>query len=278
MNRKKIFLAVFFVLIFSLVALGERCLAEVAIIKIHFRKASDMLPLVKTMLSEDGRAAVDKQSNSVIISDRDEPLNRIRKFLADLDKPLAQVKIRFRFQEEGLSKKRGAAVSGRVSGKGWSVSSGKEKRDGVSLSVRDKRLTQTRDSESFISVLSGSAAYISVGRKIPYTERWIYLSKRYAHFVETVSFQHVETGMEVKPVLAGDHVHIEIIPRISYEEKGKAGVIRFTRASTKLFVPRGQWITIGGHSKESNEVIRHILSRSRAEGRTSVSLSLMVEF
>ena len=115
------------------------------------------------------------------------------------------------------------------------------------------------------------------GKKIPYKERLAYLSRRYAHFVETVSFQHVETGMEVKPVIAGDHVHIEIIPRVSYEEMGKKGIIRFLEASTKLFVPRGQWITIGGHSKESNEVIRDILSSRRAEGRGSLSLSLMVE-
>ena len=102
-----------------------------------------------------------------------------------------------------------------------------------------------RKSESFIAVLSGRAAFILVGKKILCTERWVYLSRRYAHSVEIVGFQRIEAGMEVKLVIAGDNVQIEIIPRISYEEARNKGVIRFTEASTRLIVPRGKWITIG---------------------------------
>jgi len=83
--------------------------------------------------------------------------------------------------------------------------------------------------------------------------------------------------MEVRPVVAGDHVHIEIVPRISYQEAGKRGVIRFIEASTRLSIPRGRWIIIGGNREESNEVIRDILSRGSAEKRSTLSLSLMVE-
>ncbi len=277
MFGKKVFLAIFFILIFSSVIPENMTLAEIAVIKVHFRHAPDMLPLVETMLSPEGRVAVDAETNSFIISDGAESLKRIRKFLAKLDKPVPQFKIRFRFQEESLSKSKGFKASGGVSGKGWSVTGGGREKDGVSLSARKKRVNLGRKSESFITVLSGRAAYILVGKEIPYTERWVYLSRRYAHFVETVGFQRIETGMEVKPVIAGDNVQIEIIPRISYEEAGNKGVIRFTEASTRLIVPRGKWITIGGSRKESNEVIRNIFSRGGAESRTTLSLSLMVE-
>ncbi|MFQ5843228.1 MAG: hypothetical protein ACE5I8_12425, partial [Thermodesulfobacteriota bacterium] len=95
--------------------------------------------------------------------------------------------------------------------------------------------------------------------------------------VETISFRSIETGMEVRPVVAGDQVYIEIIPRISYEEAGGRGVIRFIEASTRLSVPRGRWTTIGGSNEEGNEVVRDILSSGSTEKRSTLSLSLMVE-
>ena len=83
--------------------------------------------------------------------------------------------------------------------------------------------------------------------------------------------------MEVKPVVAGDRVHIEIVPRISYEEAGQRGIIRFTEASTRLSIHRGRWTTIGGSSETTNEVIRDILSSGSTDKRSTLCLSLMVD-
>lgn len=275
---KKGFLIFFFLLIFSHVVLPNTCLAEIAVIKVHFRDASDMLPMVETMLSPEGKASVYTPTNSIVIRDSSESLMRIRELLAHLDKPGEQVTIRFRFQKGDIAKQRDISASGRISGERGSVSIGeKGRKDGVRVRAGSRTVNHSQESESFISVLSGSAAYISVGKEILYSQRWAYLCRRYAHFANKVAFKRIETGMEVRPVLSGDHVHIEIIPRVSYEEPGDKGVIRFSEASTKLFIRRGQWITIGGHAKKSNEVIREILSRRSAEDGTTISLSLMVE-
>lgn len=72
-------------------------------------------------------------------------------------------------------------------------------------------------------------------------------------------------------------MHIEIVPKISYEEAGERGVIRFIEASTRLSVPRGRWTTTGGSNEEGNEVIRDILSSGSTEKRSTLSLSLMVQ-
>jgi type II secretory pathway component GspD/PulD (secretin) len=274
---KKSFPVILSILFLSLVVLVDASLAEIAVIRIDFRDASELLPMVETLLSPEGKAFVDTRTNSIIIKDRREFLDRIREVLAQSDNPGEQVRIRFRFQEEDLSRERDISVSGKVSGKRGSVVIGKRKRDGVSVNIRDSEANQRHHSESFITVVSGGSAYIRVGKDIPYTERWVYLCRRYAHFVEAVNFRSIETGMEVRPVVAGDHVHIEIVPRISYQEAGNRGVIRFIEASTRLSIPRGRWIIIGGNREESNEVIRDILSRGGAEKRPTLSLSLMVE-
>lgn len=276
--KKKAPCLLFFILFCSLLVHAEISFGEVAIIKIRFRQASDMLPLVKALLSPEGRATVDGGTNSIVLSDDGPSLQRIRQLLGEMDRPVPQVKIRFKFQEEGNKREQGVSVSGKVSGEGWSVSAGRKRKDGVSVSVRNRKVLTGRESESFVTVLSGSVAYIRVGKEVPYRSRWVHLSRRYAHFVETVSFKRIETGMEVRPVIAGDYAHVEITPRVSYGEAGARGVIRFTEASTKLALPRGQWVTLGGSSKNTNEVISHILSWASGEGHRTLSLRLMAEF
>jgi type II secretory pathway component GspD/PulD (secretin) len=277
MKRKRSFLIVSCVMILFLSYLVASSLAaEVAIIKVNYREASDLLPLVLDLLSPEGKASVDTRTNSLIVIDSNPSLTKIQAFVTNMDKPAEQVKVRFRFQETGLSTDRDISTSGRVSGEHGSVAIGGAEEEGMHVRALDSRTQHRGATESFISVLSGSSAYLWVGLDIPFTERWVYLTHTYAHVAETVKFQRVETGFEVRPVVAGDRVHIEIIPRISSFDEAQQ-VVRLTEASTKVIVLRGQWVTIGGTSEKSNEVIRDILSYGSSSANSTLSLSLMVE-
>jgi type II secretory pathway component GspD/PulD (secretin) len=277
-HARKALLAFLILLIFSHIIPQNRCLAETAVISIDFRDASSVLPLVEMLLSPKGRATVDVRTNSIVVSDDRDSVKKIRDFLAHIDKPGEQVTIRLRFQHAGVSKDRDISASGKVSGDDWSVSVGKgSKKEGVHVRAKDRRGSVAQRSESFVRVISGDAAYIRVGTEIPYTERWGYLCRRYARSFRKVDFQHMETGMEVRPVVTKERVHIEIIPRVSYKEPGARGIIRLSEAATRVSVSKGQWVTIGGHGQGSNEVIREILSRRSGEDQTTMSLSLMVE-
>jgi type II secretory pathway component GspD/PulD (secretin) len=275
--RKRTVIIAFGILVIFLTIIVGFSLAEVAVIKVNHRNASDILPLVETLLSPRGKATVDTRTNSIIVNDTSESVAKIQTLVANMDKPTEQVRIRFRFQEAGLSKDRDLSASGKVSGDRWSVATGRSRREGVHVRARDTRVSRQGTTESFISVMSGSFAYIWVGRDIPFTEQWVYLSRRYARVVENVSFQRVETGFEVRPVIAGNSVHIEIIPRISSVEDGERGIVRFTEASTTMTVVKGQWVTIAGTSEQSNEVIRDILSTGSSSTNSMLSLSLKVE-
>jgi type II secretory pathway component GspD/PulD (secretin) len=276
LHGKKILLIVFCILALSLAVLPDLSSAELAIIQVNYREASDLLPLVQSLLSPEGKASVDERTNSLIVNDTSASVAEIKAFVASMDKPAEQVKVRFRFQETGLSTDRDISTSGRISGEYGSVAIGGAEEEGVHVRARDSMSQHRGQTESFISVMSGSTAYLWVGREIPFTERWVYLTHTYAHEVETVQFQRVETGFEVKPVVAGDRVHIEIIPKISSFDES-AGVVRLTEASTKLTMLRGQWVTIGGTSAQSNEAFRAILSTGSSSSNSTLSLSLMVE-
>jgi len=251
---------------------------ETAVIPVQFRSATEVLPIVKNLLSKDGRISIDVRTNSLILIDHEESINKVRKFLAGYDKPVKQARIRLRFNEMGSRGDRSISMEGRVSGKGWAVSKGRKKRNGIEGHVKDKRQQRQQSSEYFINVMSGSWAYILVGKEIPYVERWTDLCRRYAGYMERIVFKRIETGMEVRPIIVGDLAYIEITPRISHEvSKGQKEIIRFTKASTELTVSLGEWVDIAGTDEKSKEVISAILGSGRGKRRVSLSMTLMVE-
>lgn len=278
LGRPRLWLLLLCMNALSLLAAPGPGRAEVAVLEVRFRNASELLPAVRALLTEEGRAAADAQSNSLVIVDRPEAVEQVRRFLAGLDKPAPQARITVRFEESGISAEQGLSASGSVSrGKGR-VRLGGRSSDGIELEVRDGKREGQSASQFFLRVSSGSAAYILVGKDIPYRQRWGDLCRRYAGCLETVAFRRIETGMEVTPVLMGDRADIEIVPRIARQGSGRErDVIRFAEAAMRITVPLGQWVDLGGAEESRNEVMREILSLGRSAEGSSLAISLMVE-
>ena len=258
-------------------ATSSRCSAETLVYPMQYRTAAEAVPMVQPLLSPEGRAVADSRTNALLVVDDEETIQRVREFLQGFDKLGKQAKIRVRFDESGAREKTSVEGRARASGEDWSASAGKPMRkDGVEVRLQDRSRAQQGSSEFFVTVVSGSAAYIMVGQDILYTQRWVDLTRRYARVTESLTIQRIETGFEVLPVILKDHADVEIVPRISHGGPGSR-MIRFTEASTRLVAPIGQWVTIGGASQQSNEVIRAFLEAGRGERSSVTSISLLVE-
>jgi type II secretory pathway component GspD/PulD (secretin) len=276
MRDRSFFIAVGLVL-FLVGAWSNRCAAETLVYPMQYRTAAEAVPMVQPLLSPGGRAVADARTNALLVVDDEETIQRVREFLEGFDKLGKQAKIRVRFDESGARERASVEGRARASGEDWSVSAGKPMtKDGVEVRLQDRSRAQQGSSEFFVTVVSGSAAYIMVGQDILYTQRWLDLTRRYGRVTESVTIQRIETGFEVMPVILKDHADIEITPRISHGGPGSR-VVRFTEASTRLMAPIGQWVMIGGASQQSNEVIRAVLEAGRGEGRSVTSISLLVE-
>jgi hypothetical protein len=254
------------------------CWAEMAIIPVKWGRAKDLLPMVTDLLSEEGRATADSRTNALLIIDTPESIQRIQMFLESYDKPVAQAKIRVRFQETGSSED--LSISGDVgaSGENWSVTTGRQKKDGMEVRLQERERRRKGDSEFFIRVASGNWAYIMVGEDILYNGRWMDLCRRYGSLWGAGAVERIETGFEVRPILLQDVAQVDILPRISRRDPDAKGeVIRFSSAATSMAVPYKQWVTIGGTGASGHEVMREILGRGRAQKATSLTMSLMVE-
>ncbi|MFC1866706.1 secretin N-terminal domain-containing protein [Thermodesulfobacteriota bacterium] len=275
---RRILLFFFLCLPITIQASTGICKNSTEIIPLQFRNASEVLPIIKDMLSENGKASIDIRTNSVVITDNDESIRKIRTFLERFDTPPRQVRVRVNFQEERSSKDNSLSAEGTVSGEKWKITTSRKKQDGIDVRLHDRNRKRSRSSEYFVNVLSGSPAHIIAGKDIIYRERWGYLLKRYAGYTDTIYIERIESGMDVRPVIVGDHANIEIIPRISYEvSRGRRETIQFTEAATTLSVPLGQWVTISGTDENSNEVIREILKTGSSKKNSSLAISLMVE-
>lgn len=187
-------------LVTAVLAAGAVGHAAVDVIVVHYRSASEVLPLVKPLLTPEGKLSADDRTGRLIIVDSEEAIARVRQLLATLDRLAPQAMVRVRFEESAAGEERSISGGGRVSGDEWSVSAGRGRRDrdGVDVRVQDQSESRSGSSEYFIRTLSGTWAYIRVGRDIPYTTRWRDLCRRYG---QTVVFQRLETGFEVRPMI-----------------------------------------------------------------------------
>jgi hypothetical protein len=250
--------------------------ADVAVIRIKYRWASELLPIVQSMLSPKGTVTVSKRINSLIIVDSPDAIQRVRAYLDQFDKPLEQVRIHVRFHENRTVADEAVTARGKISGDHWSAATGGKKKDGVDVSVVERRRRESNVAEFFVFATTGQPAFIKTGEEIPYRGKWPDYTRRYAQDGDVVTFQTIETGFEVTPTIAGDIAHLKIVTRIAFGDRNEA-TIRFYGAQTELTVLFGRWVEIGGSSTQSNEVIEEILSRGTGANRSSLIMSLMVE-
>jgi hypothetical protein len=248
--------------------------AEVAVIKVQYRPAAELVPVVQSMLSAKGTVTVSQRTNSLVVVDTAEAIQRVNAYLDEFDRPVEQVRIHVRFHTQRADHQRAFEVRGRVSNDDLAVATG-GKQNGVDISVEDRRRQQTGDSEAFVVSMSGSPAFIHTGRQIPY-RRSSEFFRRHAPRDRTVAWQNAQSGFEVTPTVVGDNVHLKIVPRIAYDDRQDA-VVRFFGAQTELTVPVGRWVEIGGVAGQNNEVIKEILSGSQGGENTATSMLLMVE-
>jgi type II secretory pathway component GspD/PulD (secretin) len=248
---------------------------EVAVIKVQYRKAAELVPVVQSMLSAGGSVSVSQRVNSLVIVDNPEAIRRVSAYLERFDKPVEQVRIHVRFNTTGADEERAVAARGRYSKDNVSVAVGRKKKDGVDISVEDRGYRRSSTSKAFVVAMSGSPAFIRSGKEIPYRQGSAFF-RRHAPGGGTVEWQNAESGFEVTPTVLGDNVHLKIVPRIAYDDR-KDAVIRFFGAQTELTTPFGQWVEIGGTADQQNEIIREILSQSMGGGNTVNTMSIMVQ-
>ena len=232
--------------------------ATVEFFKVRQRPAQELLAEVRTVLSPDGRASADTITNTIIVADTPKRIEKVRQLIQNLDKPVPQVTVALRYRQ-AATKSRSLSTSGGIAGN----------RGGLRMS--NGRWNQAKNMQ--LTVSSGSSGLLMVGRDIPLTSYWLELCSRYGYRFGWLSeYKTVGSGFEVRPVVLGERVDLTLLPILSF---GNTREIRFTRAATRVTVPKNTWVRLAATNGGMEEVAAAILTTNGQTSNRAMILEVM---
>lgn len=269
LEPRKYRLILLFVLVFSLVAVFSVS-AEMRIFTLQHRPAEELAKTVRSLLGEQAKVAVHR--NTIVVRASSAEIEDVARLVEAFDKPLTMLRISIDQDYDVLTSGQSLSASGSIKSGPLTVKSfsrpGPED-SSVFMSTGDARVnltgqavsrSESRQASQFVSVLDGSPASITVGRAVPFTSQLRFYSRRHPHYVESVSYQRVDTGFNVTPYLQGDVVEAEIAPFMSFLDQDNPLQIVFFEAQTKVRIPLGSWYDLGRHMATHDDLSQEILS------------------
>lgn len=240
------FLTILHTSLIFLIVSSSHAATEIFIVK--HRLATDILPIVQSVLSPQGKAVADNIGNTIVVNDTPEVIQSVSTLLLSSDRSVPQVRVQMQF-------------------------GGDREFSGRHLS------SQRRSDQAFVTVSSGSSGYIRMAQQVTLTDHWLRLCRHYSVPIYLKETKTIETGMEVMPIAAGKQIIVSITPRISWIENDTVQSYRFVDAATKVTVPRSRWIDIGGINGLSSgnfDILGKVLSTGTMD-RSSFLISIRAD-
>jgi type IV pilus assembly protein PilQ len=255
---------------------------RVQLFPISYAKAEELEAQARDFLSTRGRAKADKRTNTLVVTDIDENLTKIKKLVVKLDTQTPQVLIEAKVVEARESFQRLIGVNWSLNGSGAPVGvnesgqnilatprlsnsplSGKTGDFAASLSVGSfdiigdlEATLQLLEAESLIRVISAPRIVTldRVDAKIEQTTQIPYLQSSGLTVTGqpfgTVGFQDIKLQLSVTPQITSDAsviMKVDVLREFPGEGTGSNGVpINRRQATTQVLVDNGDTVVIGG--------------------------------
>ncbi|RLJ62657.1 secretin N-terminal domain-containing protein [Sulfurisoma sediminicola] len=208
------------------------------VISLRHRTAEQLLPQLQPLLEPGGMLTGTGDKLFLRASPRNQA--EIRQALDALDRPLRRLMITVRH---------GGAAEGEKVGVGGTVVLAPG--DSSVRARAGERHTSSRESISQqVQTVEGGRAFINVGRELAIPFREVVLTPAGAVVSRGMTWYDVGTGFEAEPRVAGETVTLDISPR--HDTQGPVpGSANVRRLSTTVSGRLGEWISLGGTSRES---------------------------
>jgi len=280
-----------FCLALWLVLFATSTVAETRIFDLKHRSAGELAVTVQDSLGSEAKVVPVRHSLMVSASAAEVAL--AAELIARLDRPVRMLRVYVaQDQQESTS---GSTLSGAVTGRagdttiflggrpapvprgGGSVVIGGD-HGMIAATGNAGNRTDTYRVEQFLVTVEGSPARISVGRRLPLTERWLVFARRHLQVWESTRYETVDTGFEVTPeLLDTDRIELTIHPYMAFVDRQRKDEIRFRELATKVVVTLDSWFDLAGTMSGHDEVSREILGTTGREGGGSGSVRVRVE-
>jgi hypothetical protein len=268
---------------------GQSTVLEV--IPLRYRAAPEVIPIIQPMLARDG--SVSGLQGQLIVRTTPANLEEIKRILASIDVAPRQLLITVR-QDADISRQRSRAeVSGSVGGEHGRVTvpgSGETRggnvvlRDGddrVRANVQESESTASDRNTQSVRVMEGREAYVSMGQSVPVRERQVRRAVVGGRVVEQVvegtQYRDVATGFYVVPRITGDRVTLDVSPQRESMSRRVPGAVNVQSMNTTVSGRLGEWMEIGGLSRDASGQQTVILGRSSSATRDSRRVLVKVD-
>lgn len=234
------------------------------VLTLRHRSAEQLLPQLQPLVEPGGTLTGTGDKLFLRASPRNQA--DIRQALGALDRPLRRLMITVRHGGTAEGEKVGA--SGTVI-----LSPG----DSSVHARAGERRYSTRDSISQqVQTVEGGRAFINIGQSIALPFREVVLTPAGAVVSRGMVWYDIGTGFEAEPRVAGDTVTLDISPR--HDTHGPIpGSVNVRRLSTTVSGRLGEWMSLGGTSRETAGDTSGTIHYGTRSGRDERQVWLKVE-
>ena len=235
---------------------------SIELITLQNRMAEDVIPLIQPMLQPGD--AISGSGSQLILRASPATQAQVQRLLQELDRTPRNLVISVRSDDEMRAAREG--VQGRVIVHPEGVS--------VNGRIESSRSSMDNNATQQIRVLEGSPARLRVRRETPYAQPvWV----ETPHGVQRVPATAIrETGrwLNVAPTLQGEQVLLDIQPESAQINPQHPRSTDVQSLSTRVRVPLGQWVPLGGVDSREQQQINGKTSSQSQSNQTWVKVEL----
>ncbi len=248
-------------------------LAATEVMPLNYRTADDVLPVVQSVLGNEGRAS--NYGNQLIVNAPPAKLQEVRDLLKQIDKQPRRLLISVDTTDSNHMNDQGYSVNGSASAGNVEIQSGRGEVNGRDQVRIIHRSTQSRGGGTQqVQTTEGYPALIQVGQSVPLTSSSV---DGYGRVYNNTEYRNVTRGFYVTASLTGDVVHVSINNNNDRLSQTQQGAIDIQNTNTKVTGRLGEWITIGGVNESSQSDQSGFIQRRSTQGREDMTLRLKVD-
>ena len=242
--------------------------------RVQHRPVADLVQIAEQAMGNDGLVTLDPRTATLILSGSPAAVRRTLALLAELDRPLRHVDLRYQIRDAADFDDLEARVAwqasvgpvriGTLGGTGNGVSG-----DGVRVGITAQSGNTRVTSGSSLKVLEGSSGVIRTGEAFPFIYEPYYGTA-------ATAFIPAETGLEATATVLGDgKVQLDLRPVAGRVDE--TGAIRYTEAATSLIVAPGETVVFANTSANVTDENVGLDGGSKSRLRQSQVLLISVE-
>ena len=244
--------------------------AQVLVLEVYalrYRTVEQVLPVIAPLVAPPG--TVSGLQNQLVVRAPAKTQADVRAVLERIDTAPRRLLVSVRHDDSARSQASGATAQGQVV-------LGRTSGGSLDLRVQDTRASAADQGLQQIQVLEGQPAVIRSGQSTPVPVRQtIRGPDGVVRVVETIDYRDTGSSVQVLPRLAGDLVVLDILPERIEPARGAGMAVQ--RLSTQVSGRLGEWIELGGVTRDASAQQSTLLGSTTRSGQESRRTWVRVE-